>query len=157
MVKLQAQVRLKNAEDEHRINQRELKQDLRALKVQSKEQETRQKDYQIALNKHFIAKTSAIRKEQERITNEIQLKYKNKMALLRQNTEKKRKEEIAKIEAKKNQAIERLKAEISKKYTDIKEYYFEITRTNMDMIQTLRQDLKTHITNQTKTNKERAG
>ena len=59
--------------------------------------------------KHYISKTSAIRKEQERITNEIQLKYKNKMALLRQNMEKKRKEEIEKIEAKKNAAIEALK------------------------------------------------
>jgi len=79
------------------------------------------------------------------------------MALLRANTEKKRKEEIAKIEAKKNSAIAKLKEEIAKKYADIREYYTEITRTNMDMIQTLRQDLKTHIANQTKTNKERAG
>ena len=60
------------------------------------------------------------------------------MALLRANTEKKRKEEIAKIEAKKNSAIAKLKEEIAKKYADIREYYTEITRTNMDMIQTLR-------------------
>ena len=84
--------------------------------------------------KHYISKTSAIRKEQERITNEIQLKYKNKMALLRQNMEKKRKEEIEKIEAKKNAAIEALKQKHKKKYDDIKEYYGEITRTNLDMI-----------------------
>jgi hypothetical protein len=41
-MKKEAQVTLKNAEDEHRINERELKQDLRALKVQKKEQEGRQ-------------------------------------------------------------------------------------------------------------------
>ena len=84
--------------------------------------------------KHYISKTSAIRKEQERITNEIQLKYKNKMALLRQNMEKKRKEEIEKIEAKKNAAIEALKQKHQKKYNDIRDYYGEITRTNLDMI-----------------------
>ena len=156
MVKLSAQVRLKNAEDEHRINQRELKQDLRALKVQQKEQETRQKDYQIALNKAYISKTSAIRKEAERISNEIQLKYKNKMALLRANMEKKRKVEIAKIEAKKNQDIEALKNKHAKKYADIKEYYSEITRTNMDMITTLRQDLRNQIGQQNKANKDKA-
>ena len=33
MVKKQGQIKLKNAEDEHRINERALKQDLRALKV----------------------------------------------------------------------------------------------------------------------------
>ena len=33
MVKKQAQIKLKNSEDEHRTNERELKQDLRALKV----------------------------------------------------------------------------------------------------------------------------
>jgi len=38
MVKKQAQIKLRNSEDEHRIGQRELKQDLRALKVQEKEQ-----------------------------------------------------------------------------------------------------------------------
>lgn len=56
--------------------------------------------------------------------------------------EKKRKVEIAKIEAKKNAAIDELKNKHEKKYNDIKDYYSEITRTNMDMIKTLRGDLK---------------
>jgi len=129
---------------------------LRALKVQQKEQETRQKDFQIALNKHYISKTSAIRKEAERISNEIQLKYKNKMQLLRANMEKKRKVEISKIEAKKNSAIEALKTKHAKKYQDIRDYYNEITRTNIDMISTLRQDLRTAIASQNKANKDKA-
>lgn len=32
-LKKEAEITLKNAEDDHRINQRELKQDVRALKV----------------------------------------------------------------------------------------------------------------------------
>jgi hypothetical protein len=40
-LKKEAQITLKNVEDENRINERELKQDLRALKVSKKEQEVR--------------------------------------------------------------------------------------------------------------------
>jgi len=62
---------LKNTEDEHRINERELKQDLRALKVKKKEQEMRQKEYLNALTKDKNKEMTAIRNEFERISKEI--------------------------------------------------------------------------------------
>ena len=142
-MKKQGQIKLKNAEDEHRINERELKQDLRALKVQEKEQEVRQTEYQNSLNKHFNAQATGKRKEFERISNEIQEKYKAKMTRLREEMEAKRKTEITKIEAKKNRTIEELKAKHDKKYKDIHDYYHDITTLNMDMISTLRADFKT--------------
>ena len=40
-LKKEAQIELKNNEDEHRVNQRELKSDIRSLKIQKKEQEVR--------------------------------------------------------------------------------------------------------------------
>ena len=67
MVKKQAQIKLKNSEDENRINSRELKQDLRSLKVQEKEQEVRQTEYSNALTKHFNTLATQRRKEYERI------------------------------------------------------------------------------------------
>ena len=109
MVKKQAQIKLKNSEDEHRINERELKQDLRALKVQEKEQEVRQTEYSNALNKHYNSLATDKRKEYERIANEIQEKYKAKMTRLREDMEAKRKAEIAKIESKKDKTIIELK------------------------------------------------
>ena len=63
------------------------------------------------------------------------------MLLLRNDMEKKRKAEIARIEAKKNQAIKELTMKHSKKYSDIKEYYSEITNTNLDIIKQLKDDL----------------
>ena len=48
-LKQESQITIKNIEDENRINERELKQDLRALKVANKEQEVRQKEYSNAL------------------------------------------------------------------------------------------------------------
>jgi hypothetical protein len=82
---------LKNVEDEHRIDERELKQDLRALKVQKKEQEVRHSEYLNALTKDKNKQATKIRAEYERIANEIQLKYKHKMLLLREEMERKRK------------------------------------------------------------------
>ena len=78
-LKKDAQITLKNTEDEHRINERELKQDLRALKVQKKEQEMRQKEYLNALTKDKNKEMTSIRNEFERISKEIQQKYKFKM------------------------------------------------------------------------------
>ena len=155
MVKKQGQIKLKNSEDEHRINERELKQDLRALKVQEKEQEVRQTEYQNALNKHFNAQATGKRKEFERISNEIQEKYKAKMTRLREDMEAKRKTEITKIEAKKNRTIEELKAKHDKKYKDIHNYYQDITRLNMDMISTLRADFKTEKIREATANREK--
>lgn len=62
---------MKNIEDEHRITERELKQDIRALKVAAKEQTVRQYEFQNSLVKTYNAKNTAIRKEYERITTEI--------------------------------------------------------------------------------------
>jgi len=70
-LKKEQQITLKNSEDEHRIQQRELKQDLRALKVAKKEQEVRQTEYLNALTKKYGEEATSIRKEYERISNEI--------------------------------------------------------------------------------------
>lgn len=53
----------------------------------------------------------------------------------------KRKKEIERIEDKKNKAIEDLVKMHEKKYNDIRNYYLEITNTNMDVIQQLKSDL----------------
>ena len=82
---------MKNVEDEHRINERELKQDVRALKVSKKEQEVRHQEYLNALTKDKNKQATLIRAEYERIANEISLKYKHKMLLLREEMERKRK------------------------------------------------------------------
>lgn len=63
------------------------------------------------------------------------------MLLLRQDKEKRRKTEIERIEGKKNDAIRALTKKHEQKYADIKEYYSEITNTNMDIIKQLKDDL----------------
>jgi len=140
-LKKDSQITLKNIEDEHRITERELKQDIRALKVAKKEQEVRHAEYLNALIKHYNQKKTDIRKEYERISFEIQVRFKHKMLLLRNDKEKRRKQEIERIENKKNKAIRDLTSKHEKKYSDIKDYYSEITNTNMDIIRQLKDDL----------------
>lgn len=94
-----------------------------------------------SLQKHFNQETTTLRKEYERIFNEIQYKYKFQMKLLREAMEKKRKKEIEKIEQKKQMTIEALKEKHEKKYTAIKTFYLDITATNFDIIKGLKEDL----------------
>lgn len=74
-LKKEAQVTLKNVEDENRINQRELKQDLRSINIAKKEQEVRHKEYLNALTREKNKEQTKVRHEFERICNEIHLKY----------------------------------------------------------------------------------
>ena len=69
--------------------------------------------------------------------------------------DEKRKIECRKIEDKKNLAINDLKGKHEKKYSEIKEYYTAITKTNLDLIRTLRGDLKQEKAKDTAANKER--
>ena len=64
-----------------------------------------------------------MRSEFERIANEISTKFKHQMLLLREEMEKKRKQAIAMIEAKKNSSIKTLTEKHAKKYQEIKQYY----------------------------------
>ena len=63
------------------------------------------------------------------------------MFLLRADKERKRKQEIERIEKKKNDAIRALTEKHTRKYNEIKAYYSEITNTNMDIIKQLKDDL----------------
>jgi len=101
----------------------------------------RQQEYLNSLTKTYNQKNTDIRKEYERISYEIQVRFKHKMLLLRQDKEKRRKLEIERIEGKKNEAIRALTKKHEQKYADIKEYYSEITNTNMDIIKQLKDDL----------------
>jgi len=52
--------------------------------------------------------------------------------------EEERQARIKKLEDKKDQKIETITKEHAKKYTDIKNYYSDITATNLDLIKQLK-------------------
>ena len=98
-------------------------------------------EYLNTLTKDYNKRATQMRSEFERIANEISLKFKHKMLLLREEMERKRKALILQIETKKNQAIKDLTGKHQKKYDDIKNYYQEITNTNLDIIKQLKDEL----------------
>jgi hypothetical protein len=69
------------------------------------------------------------------------MKYTHKMMLLRREMEEKRKRIILQIETKKNKAIQDLTLSHETKYKMIKDYYQEITNTNLDIIRQAKIDL----------------
>jgi hypothetical protein len=62
---------------------------------------------------------------------------------LRTRMELRRKKTIAKIESQKTNKIKEVIAKHDRKYKEIKDYYSEITSTNMDIIKFLKEELAT--------------
>jgi len=112
-------------------------------------------EYLNTLSKDYNKRATQMRNEFERIANEISLKFKHKMLLLREDMEQKRKDLILQIETRKNLAIKNLTAKHQKKYDDIKNYYSEITSTNLDIIKQLKDELSDAKKEDTKMQKKK--
>lgn len=64
------------------------------------------------------------------------------MQKVRNEMETHRKQLIKQLEDKKDDKIKKLTTEHTKKYSDIKAYYTEITATNLDLIKQLKNEIK---------------
>ena len=64
------------------------------------------------------------------------------MKKTREHLDKRRKEEIKIIEEKKHAMIETLLVEHAKAFSDIKNYYNDITHNNLDLIKSLKEEVK---------------
>jgi predicted metallo-beta-lactamase superfamily hydrolase len=71
-------------------------------------------------------------------------KYDLKMHKLRAEIEDMRAQLMKNLEDKKDARIAQLTKEHSKKYTEIKNYYSDITATNLDLIKGLKNDINEH-------------
>lgn len=69
-------------------------------------------------------------------------KYDLKMQKVRNEMENYRKNLTKQLEDKKDDKIKKLTTEHTKKYSDIKAYYTEITATNLDLIRQLKNEIK---------------
>lgn len=142
--KTEAEETLINSEVDHRVDQRELKEDKRALKRQKKEVEVCHEDYMRAVKKDQDKKMTAVRHEFERKSTELKNRYTERMNKTRSDMEAKKKAMIERIEAKMNQAIKELTAEHHDKYIKIKTYYNSITSSNFEMIKELKEKVGKH-------------
>merc|ERR1712070_831456 len=82
-----------------------------------------------------------LRQQYELEVRELQTKYERKMKLLRDDLELRRRVEILEIEERKNTHITELMKKHEKAFTEIKNYYNDITHNNLDLIKTLKEDV----------------
>jgi len=81
---------------------------------------------------------TTLRNDFERQAKEIESKYERKMRMLRDELELRRKTEIHEVEERKNSQINTLMKNHEKAFSDIKNYYNDITLNNLALINSLK-------------------
>lgn len=140
-MKLEAERTLKNKQEEHREKENDLRRDIRDLKLALREQELLQRDGRSSLKEGHDREITEQLREFERSMKELHLKYDKKIKTLREEMEAKRKDDIAVIERRKEDHVEDLRQMHDKAFQDIKDYYNEITSSNLETIKTLKEEV----------------
>ncbi|XP_020614848.1 growth arrest-specific protein 8-like [Orbicella faveolata] len=141
-LKAESAVALKLAQDEHKNNEQDLRKNKRSLKVELKEQELSHEDVVKNLKKGHDEHVTRLRQDFERQVKEIESKYDKKMKALREELELRRKTEIHEIEERKNGQINTLMKNHEKAFSDIKNYYNDITLNNLALINSLKEQVE---------------
>ena len=140
--KAEAETALKLAQDDDREAEGDVKNDKRTQRISLKEIELSHEEYIRGLKREQDQRVTALRHEFERKANEIQRTYDARMKKTREVLDKERKEEIKMIEERKANMIDKMLAEHSKAFTDIKNYYNDITHNNLDLIKAQKDEVK---------------
>jgi hypothetical protein len=140
--KTEAEKALKMLQDDDREQEVDIKQDRRTLNITRRETELSHDEYIRGLKRELDQKITFSRHEFERRANEIQKTYDARMKKTRETLDKRRKDEIKVIEDRKHAMIDQLMAEHLKEFTDIKNYYNDITHNNLDFIKSLKEEVK---------------
>jgi len=141
-LKAESAVALKLAQDDHRQGEQDLRKDKRSLKVELKEQELSHEDVVKNLKRGHDELVTKYRQDFERQVKEIETKYDKKMRSLRDELELRRKTEIHEIEERKNGQINTLMKNHEKAFSDIKNYYNDITLNNLALINSLKEQVE---------------
>ena len=140
-LKADAEVALKQQQDEFRRRSGELSKDKRSLKLELKEMELAHEDVVRQLKLEQAKVTTMLRQEFEQNGKELQALYEKKMKTQREDLELQRKHEIHEVEERKNTHINQLMKKHDVAFSEIKNYYNDITHNNLDLIKTLKDDV----------------
>ncbi|KAJ1332253.1 hypothetical protein BSLG_008912 [Batrachochytrium salamandrivorans] len=129
---------LEEQEEKHQV---EIK-DKRLLKLELKEFELSHEDIIKNLKQRHDQEITNMRNDFERQAKELHGKYEKKMKVIRDDLELKRKNEIHEIEERKNGQINALMKNHDKAFTEIKNYYNDITLNNLALINSLKEQVE---------------
>lgn len=135
-------VALNLANEEFHGQELDLRKDKRGLKVELKEHQLANEDSIKALKLKHDQEVTQLRADFEREMKELISKYDKKMKQQRDELELRRKTEIHEIEERKNMQINALIKQHEKAFSDIKNYYNDITLNNLALINTLKEQLE---------------
>ncbi|XP_006255841.1 dynein regulatory complex subunit 4 isoform X3 [Rattus norvegicus] len=141
-VKTEGTVVMKLAQKEHRAQEGALRKDMRVLKVELKEQELANEVVIKNLRLKQAEEITKMRNDFERQVREIEAKYDKKMKMLRDELDLRRKTEIHEVEERKNGQISTLMQRHEEAFTDIKNYYNDITLNNLALINSLKEQME---------------
>ena len=141
-LKAEGELALKKQQDEFLVRDSELQKDKRSLKQELKEKELANEHFVRQLKLEHAKEITKLRQEFELQARELQQKYEKKMKLLRDDLELRRKQEIHEIEERKNTHINELMKKHERAFSEIKNYYNDITLNNLAMIATLKEEIK---------------
>jgi chromosome segregation ATPase len=143
-------------EEQHRQHDADIRQEKRSLKVELKEMELAHQDATKALKMEHDKAVTAMREEFEKMAAELQAKHEKKMVAQRDELELRRKTEIHEVEERKNGQINTLMKNHEKAFSDIKNYYNDITLNNLALINSLKEQLEKMKKDQDKLEKQLA-
>nr|XP_058135522.1 dynein regulatory complex subunit 4 isoform X2 [Dasypus novemcinctus] len=141
-MKAEGTVVLKLAQKEHRAQEGTLSRDVRALKVELKEQELANEVVVKNLRLKHAEEITKMRNDFGRQAREIEAKYDKKMKMLREELDLRRKTELHEVEERKNGQINALMQRHEEAFTDIKNYYNDITLNNLALINSLKEQME---------------
>ncbi|CAF0933232.1 unnamed protein product [Didymodactylos carnosus] len=141
-LKAETLAELKVAQETHNEAENSTWKEKRELKVQMKDQELAQQEVVRNLKKTNESYISKLREDFLRQAREIEEKYEKKLRDLREDLELRRKTEIHEIEERKNQQINDLLRNHEKAFSDIKNYYNDITLNNLNLINTMKSEIE---------------
>uniref|UniRef100_A0A8C9IV13 Dynein regulatory complex subunit 4 n=5 Tax=Catarrhini TaxID=9526 RepID=A0A8C9IV13_9PRIM len=141
-MKAEGTVVMKLAQKEHRTQEGVLRKDMRALKVELKEQELANEVVVKNLRLKHTEEITKMRNDFERQVREIEAKYDKKMKMLRDELDLRRKTELHEVEERKNSQINTLMQRHEEAFTNIKKYYNDITLNNLALINSLKEQME---------------
>ncbi|KAJ7995056.1 hypothetical protein DPEC_G00255930 [Dallia pectoralis] len=155
-LKAEGVVSNKLMETEHSEQEKELRKGMRSLKVDLKEQELSNENLIKGLKLKHDEEITKTRNYFEKQVREFEAKYEKKMQVLRQEQDLRRKTEIHEIEERKNSQINTLMRNHEKAFSDIKNYYNDITLNSLTVINTLKEQVDDYKKKEDRQEKETA-
>lgn len=143
-----AEIALKQLEDAHRIKEKDYKYDIRSLSKMKKEQEILQSDFINALEKENVKLIHQMKNEFELKEYQLRRFYREKMKEMVNNAEEKRRKIIADITDKKTKEIKKITDEHGNIFNNMKNYYSELNKKNINALKNLAQWFSTELQNQ---------